>query len=174
MDVILLDNKTIRLKGKKASVVINPTKNISKTEAESAIFLDKSNELSIDKVENVRITVTGPGEYEVNGVNISVINSDNDNVAFLDLDKIKFLIGSGAVVQKVIEKAENADIAIIDANSEFDYSGLTKLEPKVLIVYGTNKEEVKKTLGKDDAESVGKFSITSDKLPAEMQLILLG
>jgi hypothetical protein len=174
MDIILLDKKTIRVKGKKASVVINPTSSISKTEAESAIYLDNSSDLSNTKIENLRITIKGPGEYEVNGVNVSVINSDGENVAFLDTDKIKITVGKGAVVQKVIEKAENSDIAVIDVNSEFDYAELTKLEPKVLIVHGQFKDEVKKTLGKDDAESTTKYSITSDKLPSEMQLVLLG
>lgn len=174
MDILLLDKKSIRVKGKKASIVINPTSTISKTEAEVAIYTNQSQDLSSQKLEGLRITITGSGEYEVNGVNISVIKSENENIGFLELDRIKLLVGSGASVIKAIEKAENSDIALIDADSEFDYSGLTKLEPKVLIVYGQNKDEVKKTLGKDDAQLMNKFSITYDKMPQEMQMILLG
>lgn len=173
MDIILLGKNSIRIKTKKSSFVIDPTTELGKTEAEAAIKLSNVSNFSAAKLEGSRVTFSGPGEYEVGGVKMSLIAAGNECVGFFDIDNMSLLAGSGAALEKVQEKAENADIVVVNADAEFNYSVVTSLEPKVIVVYGNNKEEVKKVLGKE-GEVMSKFSTGKEKLADEMQLILLG
>lgn len=173
MDVILLGKNSIRIKGKKASLVIDPTSEIGKTEADAAINLTNVANFSTVKLEGSRVTFSGPGEYEVGGIKMSLIAAGGGCVGFFDVDGISVLVGSGAALEKVQEKAESADMVVVNANSEFNYSVVTSLGSKVLLVYGDNRDEVKKVLGKD-GEAMSKFSTTKEKLTEEMQFVLLG
>lgn len=173
MDVILLGKNSIRVKGKKSSFVIDPTTELGKTEADAAINLSNLPSFSAAKLDGSRVTFSGPGEYEVGGVKMSLLPAVGERVGFFDIDYISVLAGSGAAIEKVQEKAESADIVVVNANGEFNYSILATLEPKVLIVYGDKKDEVKKALGKE-GEVMSKFSTAKEKLTDEMQLVLLG
>lgn len=174
MDIVLLQDNAIRIKGKNAALLLNPTKSIAKTQAEGILNLDSSAEFSADKIEESRITIAGPGEYEVGGVKTSASKVGDKLVASVDVDGVRVVTGSGASIEKITDKLEGGGIALINADAEFDYSALSKIEPNVLIVYGKLRDEVTKKIGKDGAASVTKFSVSVDKLPAEMQFVLLG
>ncbi len=174
MDITLLSEKSIRIKSKSASLVVNPTSTISKTEAEGVLMLEKNPTLSSSKVEGSRISINGQGEYEVGGIKVSAIQVGDRLVANIEADGVRVLVGDGQSVEKIHEKVEGSDITLIDASEEFNYSSVSSLEQRVLLVYGLKKEEVGKSLGKSDVATVSKFSVTRDKLPEEMQLILLG
>lgn len=171
MDVVFLGGKTLKIKGKNGAIVVNPTPTISKAEADAVIFSSNSPDLGDLKVEGSRITIKSPGEYELGGIKISVISKGTDLVNIIDVDKVKILIGDGLAVEKNHEKTEGFDIAVINADNEFDYSVISSLEPKVLIVYGEKKNFVLKSLGKEDTVKSTKFSTTFEKLPSEMQVI---
>src|SRR3990167_362381 len=173
MDIMLLGEKTLRVKGKNSSAVINPTSTIGKTEADAILELEKYPDSTDSKVTGTRIIINGPGEYEVGGMKYSVVGVSGKLVTKIDTDSLKLLVGSGEVIEKFQDKVENCDIAVINADSGFNYSVLTSLEPRVLIVYGDKKDEVAKSLGKS-SEKITKFSTTQDKLPSEMQFVLLG
>lgn len=173
MDVFILGEKSIRIKGKKGSFVIDPDLSIGKTEADAAIKLASDESFSINKLEGVRVTFSGPGEYEVGGIKMLIMRSGNESAAIFNVDNLNILIGSGSVLEKIQDKVESPDIVIVNANLEFNYSVVTAFEPKVIIVYGDKKDEVKNTLGKE-GEKTTKFSVTKEKLSDEMQLILFG
>jgi hypothetical protein len=174
MDVMLIDTKSLRIKGKNASFVLDPTSSIQKTEADGILTSKKSTDFSDSKVENSRITIVGPGEYEIGGIKVSAVKVDEGLVSRLDVDSVKVLMGEGSAVEKIHDKVEDCNIAIIRADSDFNHSILTSLDANVLIVYGDKSDDVKKSLGKDDTSKASKFSITSDKLPEEMQFVTLG
>ncbi|MEK9208320.1 MAG: hypothetical protein AAB922_07570, partial [Patescibacteria group bacterium] len=81
-------------------------------------------------------------------------------------------IGSGSSIEKIKDKIEGSNIVVFNAESEFNYSSLSSLEASVIIAYGKLREEVGKSLGKE-VVSVSKFSTTADKLPTEMQFVIL-
>lgn len=174
MDIVLLQDNAIRIKGKNAALVVNPTKSTPKTQAEGVLNLNSSQDFSTEKVEENRITITGPGEFEVGGVKTTTARVVDKLVASVDVDGVRIVTGSGAAMEKFSDKFEGGGIALINADAEFDYSTLSKIEPSILIVYGELKEEVTKKLGKDGVPKVTKFSTSADKLPAEMQFVLLG
>lgn len=174
MDIMLLSGNALRIKGKNSSVVINPSKATGKTEAHSILVLDKDLDFSDGKVEGSRITFKGPGEYEVGGIKISATKVGEKLVARIDVDSVKVLVGSGEAIEKIQDKVEGSDLVVVNSDAKFNYSILTSLEPKVLIVYGDLKDEVSKSIGKTVSESTNKFSTTADKLPAELEYVLLG
>ena len=142
MDIILLDKNTLRIKGKNASFVVNPDSSI-KTETDAVVLLGFSDSV-FPKITGSRITIKGPGEYEVNGIKISASAVGKSLVASTEIDGIKLLIGSGDSIGRREDNIPECDIAIVSADSDFNQAILTSLEPKVLLVYGENKEKVAK------------------------------
>lgn len=173
MDIAIISGNAIRIKGKNSSLIVNPTASTGKTEANAILVLDKSLPVSYSKIDGSRITLTGPGEYEVGGIKISGIPVGGRLVARIDVDSVKVLIGSGELIEKIQDKVEGNDIVVVNADSKFNYSNLTTLEPKVLLIYGDLKDEVGKSLGNESKEKISKFSTTADKLPSEMQFAYL-
>lgn len=173
MDVALLSPDSIRVKGKNSTIIVNPSAKISKTEADGIINLDKT-DFSDEKIEGSRITVKGPGEYEVGGVKISAVTTNSALVSRIDVDSVKVIIGNGEALEKIQDRIEGCDLLVVNADKKFNYSALASLEPKVLLVYGELKEEVSKSMGKTSVEKLNKFSATADKLPSEPQFISLG
>jgi hypothetical protein len=174
MDITYLSDGALRIKGKNATLVINPTKNMPKTPAEGVIKLWDYPEFSVDKIEDQRIVIDGPGEYEVGGVKISASKVESKVVGKIDIDNVKILAGSGVSVEKIAEKAEGGGVIVVSADSPFNHDSLASMEPSVLIVYGDKSEEVAKSLGKTEITRVNKFSAAADKLPEEMQFVMLG
>ncbi len=174
MDITYLKNNSLRIKGRTSSVVIDPTPQLNKTEGNSVLALNENVNFPPSKIEGLRITINGPGEYEIGGIKISSLRVEGDLVANLDVDNIKILVGEGSAVEEIHEKMGECNIALIRIDKEFKTSVLTSLEPNVLLLYGERKEEVAKSLGKEEAAKVTKFWVTSEKLPSEMQVFLLG
>lgn len=174
MDVILLNQNTLKIKGKASSLVVNPNSSTNKTEANAILLLSSYSDQKFGKIEGAHITIKGPGEYEVNGMKISATSVGQELVAKIDVDDLKLLLGSGSAIEKVLDKIEECQVAVVGSESEFNHSTLTKLEPKVLIVYGDKQEDVAKSLGKDNAIKAIKYSTTAEKLPEEMEVVLLG
>lgn len=172
VDIYYLKNNSLRIKGKIASIVIDPSSKLNKTEGDGVLILKESLDFSESKIVGLRITIKGPGEYEVGGIKISCFQVGRELVASLDVDSVKVLIGGGSAVEKIHEKMEECNIALIKADEEFNYAVLPSLEPNVLLVYGERKEEMAKSLGKEGAEKASKFSLTAEKLPQEMQIVM--
>lgn len=173
MDVTVLGSKTIKLRGKRASLVINPANGISKTEAEGIILLGDYEDKNYSKIEGQRIIISGQGEYEVGGAKISAIKQDKGLVCLIDSDGVKVLAGEGKSIEKVYEKIDSCNVAIVYTNEDFDEDVLPKIEPNVILLFGDKKEEVGKALGKDLPQEVSKYSVTVDKLPEDPQIYLL-
>lgn len=173
MDVMILGQNSLRIKGKNASIVVNPDTKTDKTEAEGVVVLADYSDFSDAKIEGTRITIKGPGEYEVSGIKISALRVNGGMVAKLDVDNVKLLVGDGALLEKIQDKIEECQILVVNASQDFNNSALTTLEPNVLIVYGVNNESVVKSLGKE-AVKTSKYSTTVEKLPQELEVVLLG
>lgn len=174
MDLAILTGNAIRIKSKQASIVINPTKETNKTEANAVVNLGAVSNFSDAKIDGSRITVSGPGEYEVSGIKIRTQGETNNMVAKIDVEMVKVLVGTGIEMVKLVEKTDNVDILVIDANEKFNYSALTGFDAKVVLVRGELSQEVTKAIGKSSPEKIHKYSTTSAKLPSEQQYFLLG
>ena len=174
MDIVILSEDSLKIKGKKSSLVVNPTSSIAKTETDSIVYLENNSLFSDAKINGARISIIGAGDYEVGGIKFLTHRVDDKLVAQIDVDSVRVLIGSGKSIDKIHEKVNNTDLIVVNADKEFNYSILAAIEPRVILVYGPLKNEVSRALGKTDVVKTNKYSVTIDKLPSEMQYIILG
>lgn len=138
---------------------------------DSFLIKGKDNELTLvgGKIKTAELTLVGPGEYEVGGVQILGVRASNGKTNW----KIKIDGMSLAIVEaqnaRDEEELTGADILL----SRFAGDLLIKLEPKIIIAWGENSEKILKEIGKEDVSPVSKFSIKKDKLPLELEAVWL-
>jgi len=86
MEIMFLGHSCFRIKGKKSSVVVDPySKEIGfllpKVKADAVVIShDHFDHNDVSRVEDYRVKITEPGEYEVGGIKIVGIASFHDEV----------------------------------------------------------------------------------------------
>lgn len=172
MDIAILGNQSIKIKGKHVAFVVDPTKEMPKTSSDAIIILDNNDNIDIGRINDSRIIISGPGGYEVGGAKISGTKIPTGTLYKFSIDNINVILGSAT--EEKIEGFNACEVAIINANSNFNESFVTALEPKMTILYGDKKNEAAKTLGAESVSLVSKIAIVKDKLPEKMEIIALG
>lgn len=174
MEITYLENKCLKIKSKKASLIIDPNVSISKTEADAILFLSNAN-YDLKKVDEYRLVISGPGEYEIRGVKISGKRSEGDYVYSIILDKVELIIGKVEAIARLGDKIKEHQIAVLCVDGELQGSVITAIEPRIVVLYGDNATGGVKTLGKDPAVVLNtkKLSTSEDKLPEEMEVVVL-
>lgn len=166
MEITLLSEAAIKIKSKTASLLIDPVAVKTKLAAEAVLLTKKQ---KIPEVENMRLAISGPGEYEVGGIKITGTKAGEGNVYFLTVDGISIFVGSTSAIKK---ETTEAQMAILLADGLVDQSALANGVSSVALFYGEKAAENVKALGKEVAPTE-KFVITKDKLSAEMEVVLL-
>lgn len=172
MEVALLDKTSLRIKSKHTNFVVDPLGKLSKTPTDAVLILSDDS-VDLSKVMDYRVVIKSPGEYEVGGIKISAIDMDGSTVYGLTIDNVDILLAKTSSVTKVSEKLKEYQIAIFNVDSEINQTVVTALESRVVILYGEKATDAAKALGKEDAQVLQKFSAAEDKLPEEMQVVLL-
>lgn len=173
MDISILNNSSIKIRIRRSTFVVDPIASGVKISCDGIILLNGNFDLS--KVVDYRIVINGPGEYEINGVKILGVRVDKGLVYNISGDGFGLILGRMGEVSKIKDEAFSAcQIAILNADGNFNQSIATELEPKVVILYGDKAENGAKILGKDNLTPSKKFTITKDKLPEEMEVVVLG
>ena len=173
MDVTLLTVGSLKLKGKKASVIVDPKEKMPKNQADLVLFLNNVHDVS--KVEEVRLIVEDDGEYEVGGIKVTGRGKQDKGISYsLNIDNINTILAKVSALEKTTETGSEADLAILDVDSELNESLIASIEAKVVALYGEKAQEGIKALGKDVAPTK-KLTIAKDKLPegSEIQVVWL-
>ncbi len=179
MEISSLDAQSIRIKGKQASFVIDPTKGISKTSAEAILQLRNTADFTGQKIEGARLTIQGPGEYEIGGVKISAFRLGADLVYDIKIDGISLFLAIDELMSKqdILQKSKDImkdyHIVVLNTQEVGDQSGLPSFSPRVVVFYGNNAKEGAKALGKEEITPTAKYQTTADKLPDEMEVVVL-
>lgn len=173
MDVAILGDKTLKIRTKHASFIVDPDQKISKVNADAILFLSVGGNADTSRVLDQRIIVNGPGEYEVGGVKISSFLGGDGLVYSLFLDNTTVVLGKVSDIEKLEENLLSCQILVLNADEDLK-SIVAKLEPKIVILYGEKKTDAAKLLGKSEVKMVQKFTTTKDKLPEEMEVVMLG
>ncbi|OGH14783.1 MAG: hypothetical protein A3H50_03010 [Candidatus Levybacteria bacterium RIFCSPLOWO2_02_FULL_37_10] len=172
VDVTILDKQSLRIRGKNSSFVIDPGVEISKVAADAVLLLkDSKNDQGILRVTDYRVIIKGAGEYEVAGVRILVTKSDENFLYSLNVDNVGVLTARTSGLSKT-QEAGDYNILILNVDCEFKETMVTGFSPSAVLLYGEKSEGALKMLGKKASKSQ-KFSMSADKLPAEMQVIIL-
>lgn len=168
MEIALLTNNALRIKGKNAVLAVDPK---DKSESNAALLLDKDGKgVSVTGSE---IVINGPGEYETGGVKITGIQQDLNLVYSMTVDSVSVLLGKVTTIEKIHTKLKEANILVVNCDSVVDASFLTALVSNVIIFYGEKSVEICKAFGQEDAKRLPKYVTTIDKLPAEVETVIL-
>lgn len=170
MEIALLHTNSIKVKGKLGSFVVNPN---GKVTGINGIINLTNTPLDKTKIEEGVVILKGPGEYEVAGVKISGMRNSTETVYTLTVDNVSVLVGRGEVIAKDHQKLREHNIVVILADTVVDSSFITALAPNVVLFYGDKAEESIKQLAKEGYKKEVKYQTTADKLPQEMEEVLL-
>lgn len=173
MEITQLFPESIKIRSKTASFVTDPSANISKTEADAILCLGSDMDIDTSKIGEFRVIISGPGEYEVKGVKISSNKAGIGTFYRLSLDKMDVSLTSASSLSK-IENAMQSHVVIINADALPSDKTITAMQPNVVVLYGKMAVEAGKSLKESTAPAVNKFAVTFEKLPAEMEVIVLG
>lgn len=173
MDISILSKNSIKIRSRHASIIVDPSVDGSKVSSDAVILLNYNN-VDLSRAMDYRIVINGPGEYEISGVKVLGIKGDRGFVYSMAADGLSVIFGKSSEVSKIKDDTFLCQIAILNVDDEFSSSIVTKLEPKIVVLYGDNKESGAKILGKESTPPIKKFTITKEKVPEEMEVVMLG
>lgn len=173
MEVSTLSQDTIRIKGKQASIVIDPVKTVKPTQSDAILVFNSLLTHDFAKIEGSRLLIQGSGEYEIGGIKVSSYLLDQELVYQVMVDNVEVFVIKGQSLEKAKDKAREYDMVIVLADSSFDSAHLTAFSPRVIVLYGEKSREAAKNLGKEELKEVAKYSATHEKLPEETEIVVL-
>lgn len=172
MDISIIGKNSIKIKGKEATFVVDPSREMPKTPADAVILLNGSDNIDISRATDFRIVISGPGGYEVGRAKISGTTTPKGTLYRLFIDGITVILGRASETKA--EGFSSCQVLVINTDSEFNESSITSLEPKIVALYGDKKVESAKTIGAENVSTVNKLIATKDKLPEKMEVVILG
>jgi hypothetical protein len=172
VDISIVEKSSIKIKGKRAIFIVDPTKEMPKTPADAIIFLNGEDKAGVSKVADFRMIINGPGEYEVGGVKVSGLKTSKGIIYRLSVDGVTVVLGTATDTK--MEGFSACEVMVVNTNNDFNESFVTALEPKTVVLYGDKGAESAKKLGAENVSSITKVTIAKDKLPEKMEVIVLG
>lgn len=169
MEISLLGERSIKLRGKKISLVVNPKENSPKFLSDVLVFYRKSD---VFFSQDVKLVIDGAGEYEIGGVKLSGNAVDGDIFYTIILDGITLLFAKTSTLSKLKELPDECDIVLLESDASLPQAVATALSPNVMLLYGEFAAKDAKDLG-SESSSISKYSVTRDKLPEETQIVVL-
>jgi hypothetical protein len=181
MEIKILDNKTIFLKGKKENILVNPNKEIlenNKYSARTLIFTgEKFDDLGL-KTESVMIR--GPGEYEIGGLEINGYSAGNGNSIYLvNIDGLTVgILGDleDSLSEKRIEKITGVDILLAPVKIKEETSAKLILDCLIPVGWTEDESALTKFLDAADQEGLEKvdsLKVEKDNLPDGLEIKVL-
>lgn len=168
MEVSILPENSLKLKSKHSVFLVNPAGKISDV---NAVLYLSSDHKTVDDF----VVIDGPGEYEIGGVKVSGTKAGEDSVFSLLLDGVDLMIGTLSAIEKVQHKVKEHSMVVVSADdsAQTDAAFITGLATSLLVAFGSNGKTVIGSFGKGEPQVMNKVVVSKDKLPAEMQTILL-
>lgn len=172
MDVTLLAESSIKIKGKKASLIVDPRAKMPKNTADMVLALQ--GEIDPERVEESRLIISDDGEYEIGSIKITGQSNGDLGIFYnLNIDNIQIILAKVSTLEKLTDTASEAEVAILNVDSGLNESIIASLEAKVIVLYGEKSAEGIKSLGKNDVTPTKKLTIVKEKLPDEIQIVWL-
>lgn len=169
MDISFLGHAAFKIKGKTATVITDPYDDsigikFPKIEADIVTVTHSHfDHNAVAKIEGDPFIIRGPGEYEVNGVEVAGVASFHDNkkgeergkntIYNIKIDRVNVAhlgdLGQESLTSEQIEEIGNVDILLIPVGGYFTIDGaqaskiVSQLEPKIVIPMHFKNPEVK-------------------------------
>jgi hypothetical protein len=168
MEIAILPQSSLRIKGKQATLGVDPH---DKAPYNATILLGETTETA--KIADELVIINGHGEYEVAGIKMTGTRNDGKIHYSMHVDGIEILLGKINALDKMQHKLKEHNIVIVLCDEVGNASFLTSLATNVVIFYGQKAAEIAQAFGKDNMKTQPKFSVTRDKLPQEVETIIL-
>lgn len=219
MDVIPLGHSAFKLKGKKASVITDPYNpevvglKFPRHTSGDVITISHNHEdhnfinvIVTLQGEEKPVVLSGPGEYEIKGIEIIGAASFHDqkggsergkNTIFrIDIDRISIVhcgdLGH-TLTDSQVDQIDNTDILLIPVGGVYTIDAhqaaevVRQLEPRIVIPMHYQREGLNqkifsglapvsqflKEIGHEGVLPQPKLTLTKDKLPEELQIVVL-
>ncbi|MBI4084818.1 MAG: hypothetical protein HY431_02830 [Candidatus Levybacteria bacterium] len=167
MEIALLPKNGLKMKGKNATILVDAS---DKTIVHSAVILLNEN---TEAKRTETVFIQGPGEYEVGGIKIGGYRNNTFVAYSITVDTIDILLGTAEALENMQQKLKEHHILIVSTNSLIDSSFVTSLASNAVLFYGEKGSEVIKGFASEAVKKLAKYQVTKDKLPQEMETILL-
>ena len=139
-------------------------------EATLLVGKERSTELS---EEATGVLFQGAGEYEVRGTKITGFSMENGVMFTIHIDNLNVFVGTVSSAVQAKDKLHEHDMAILFADEVLGQTTMGILNASVLLFVGEKAEENAKAFDKP-FQTVGKYTVTKDKLPQETEFVFLG
>ncbi|MFA5749679.1 MAG: MBL fold metallo-hydrolase [Candidatus Shapirobacteria bacterium] len=187
MEIKLLNDYAVFLKGKKENVLINPSEEeIKSSNNNSRIVLFTSDEFDGIGYLNEKILISGPGEYEIGGVEINGFNGEDGNTIYkVIIDGVSLVVLGKLehdLTPKRIEKIDSTDVLLapVMIGKEASFKSVKEWSKKwgvnYLIPLFDNNESLKVFLDAADEEgleTIESLKIEKSDLPDGLEFKLL-
>lgn len=215
VDIWWYGQACFRIKGKSAQIVIDPyhgnftglgePKLAANVVCVTHAHEDHNNSSQIGEVEEGKppFVISGPGEYEIMGINIVGVDSFHDSVSGqergkntiyqINIDEVNIVhlgdLGQKELTQTQVEALSGCDVLMIPVGGVYTINSkeapgiIAQLEPRFIVPMHYKIPELKfglapvgeflKAMGKENVEKSSKLSVSADKLPDEPQVVLL-
>lgn len=168
-----------------------------------AISHDHGDHNFLQGVTGHSFVATGPGEYEIKGISFVGTASWHDaaqgsdrgknTVYTFNIDGVRLChlgdLGQESLTEAQVDEIGQVDILIVPVGGVYTIDAATaakvvaQLEPKVVIPMHYKDPDLKldlepvenflKEMSKENVESQPKYSVTADKLPEELEVVVL-
>lgn len=170
MEIAFVSPTSIKLKGKQSSFIVDPTLTRAKQQADASLVTGVQAATDASGIEGNRVILSGPGDYEIGGIKIVGVRNNVSVQYYLTLDGIQVMVGAASGLKG--KDLREAQVVALFADDVVEQSALASLNASVVIFYGERADEDSKSLGKS-VQEMTKYAITKDKLPAEVEVIVL-
>lgn len=172
MEITYLGNTSFRLKGKIATFITDPAVAKLPKHVMADIVTGSAGE-----VEGNPYVVNGPGEYEIKGVGVIGRKSGKNTMYRIEMDGLSIVhLGDldHALSADEVDSLDGVDILIMSAGTAV--SVIHEIEPSIVIPMRYSRDDLAaflKEIGKEDTVPQPKLTVTRDKLPEQMQVVIL-
>jgi L-ascorbate metabolism protein UlaG (beta-lactamase superfamily) len=186
MEITYLGHAAFRIKGKTATVVTDPYASAAaglkfpKHIAADIVTVseDHPNHNAIHQIEGTAYVVNGPGEYEIKGVGVIGRTIEKNTMYRIEIDGVS-IVHLGDVHRTLsseeVDTLNGVDILMIPVSGSA-VPLINEIEPSIVIPMRYSREDLAaflKEIGKEDVTPQPKLIVTKDKLPEQMQVVIL-
>lgn len=168
MEIAIMPQTTLRIKGKHMTLGVDQQ---DKLNSRATIAIQKHYK-EFKPVED-NVLIDGPGEYEVGGIKITGTRSGSKVVYSISVDGVEVLLGKISALDAMQHKLKEHNIVAALCDEVVTASFLTSLTSNAVLFYGDKAAEISQAFGKDKLQRMPKYQTTKDKLPTEVETVIL-
>lgn len=171
MEITKVSQEGIKIKTKLATFAVTPIGAKGKIAVDCVLFYSRNDKV-LPAFETAPLIIEGAGEYEIKGLKLTGISKKESIIYIGKIEGIDVVLMQASSAQKGKEMLNECQIAIIDADSQLDQSTIAAFNANIIVLYGAYALETSKNIEKNVINTT-KYATSKDKLPGEMEVVVL-